>query len=119
MPLAHSADIPGADQAEQPRPSEGLYSGPWEDAALVDAGRAGRDDLEFVPLSDPASLKKLEAGDFLIAARGRRYFSNDALLSALKQSATPAFTVSLGQTKAIDVYALDNATLRLLNGLTP
>ena len=82
------------------------------------ARRAGRDDLECVPLSDPASLKKLEAGDFLIAARGRRYFSNDALLNALKQTPAPAFTVSLGRTKAIDVYALDDATLSLINGLT-
>jgi hypothetical protein len=82
------------------------------------AGRAGRDDIECLSLSDPAALKKLEAEDFIIAARGRRYHSNEALLDALAQSHAPAFSVSLGQTNAADVYTLDDATLKLVSDLT-
>ncbi|HST53826.1 MAG TPA: glycosyltransferase family 39 protein [Pyrinomonadaceae bacterium] len=82
------------------------------------ARRAGRDDVECVSLSDPAALAKLQAGDFIVAARGRRYHSNESLLSALERSAAPAFSVSLGETKAIDVYTLDDSTLRLISGVT-
>jgi hypothetical protein len=80
--------------------------------------RAGREDVECVSLSDPAALARLQAGDFIVAARGRRYHSNESLLSALERSAAPAFSVSLGETKAIDVYTLDDATLRLISGVT-
>ncbi|MFL6210590.1 MAG: hypothetical protein ACJ74W_17175, partial [Pyrinomonadaceae bacterium] len=55
-------------------------------------------------------------GDFIIAARGRRYFSNDALLSALRQTTTPAFRITVGTTPAADVYVLDERTLAAVNG---
>jgi len=74
------------------------------------AERAGRSDLVYVSLSDPEALKQLSEGDFLIDARGRRYFSNDALISALKQTAAPAFRVELGGVPAADVYLVDHAT---------
>jgi predicted membrane-bound dolichyl-phosphate-mannose-protein mannosyltransferase len=71
------------------------------------AGRAGRPDLQFVSLTDAQALKELEDGDFLIAARGRRYFSNEVLLSLLKQNIQPAFRVYAGEIPAADVYLLD------------
>ncbi|MGI9105224.1 MAG: glycosyltransferase family 39 protein [Pyrinomonadaceae bacterium] len=70
------------------------------------ARRAGRADLAFASLSDRVALDKFVAGDFLIAARGRRYFSNDALLAKLRQSVAPDFRVSLGEVPAVDVYIL-------------
>jgi hypothetical protein len=82
------------------------------------AQRAGRPDLTFVSLSDPPVLRELQPGDFLIVARGRRYFSNDALLNRLSQTAAPAFSVSLGQTKAADVYVVDDAILRAIADVT-
>jgi hypothetical protein len=82
------------------------------------AQRAGRADLRSVSLSDPAALRELEAGDFLLVARGRRYFSNDALLTKLSQTASPSFTVSLGETRAADVYVVDDRILRVIADVT-
>lgn len=78
------------------------------------AQQANRPDISCVSLSAPASLTEMRAGDFIIAARGRRYFSNDALLAALRQSTAPAFRVSLGAVPSIDVYVLDEASLALI-----
>jgi 4-amino-4-deoxy-L-arabinose transferase-like glycosyltransferase len=75
------------------------------------AERAGRYDLVHISLSDPEALKQLSDGDFLVDARGRRYFSNDALISALKQKAVPAFQIALGGVPAADVYLMDHATI--------
>ena len=74
------------------------------------AQQAGRPDLVFISSSDHNSLRMLGAGDFVIAARGRRYLSNDALLSGLRNSSVPAFRVSLGGVPAVDVYALNQST---------
>ena len=82
------------------------------------AQRAGRPDLTCVSLSDLPALRGLEAGDFLVVARGRRYFSNDALITKLSQTAAPAFTVSLGRTKAADVYVVDDVILRVIADAT-
>jgi hypothetical protein len=78
------------------------------------AQQVGRPDLVCVLLSDPLALKELSAGDLIIAARGRRYFSNDALLSRLRQTATPAFRVSLDGVPAAEVYILDQASLSII-----
>ncbi|MGB7924026.1 MAG: glycosyltransferase family 39 protein [Pyrinomonadaceae bacterium] len=75
------------------------------------AQQAQRPDLACVSLSDPAALQVLEAGDLVIVARGRRYFSNDRLVSVLRQSSAPAFRVSLGDVPAVEVYVLDDASL--------
>jgi hypothetical protein len=82
------------------------------------AQRAGRADLNCVSLSDPSALRELGAGDFLLVARGRRYFSNDALLTKLSRTASPSFTVSLGETKAAEVYVVDDAILRVIADAT-
>src|SRR6266542_271048 len=55
--------------------------------------RANRPDLVCILLSDPNALQQLREGDFVIDARGRRYFSNKPLLEALEQSSTPTFTI--------------------------
>lgn len=77
------------------------------------AQRANRSDLIFVSLSDFDALKQLKEGDFLIDARGRRYFSNDALLAELHKL-SPAFTISLSGVPAADVYQLDAGSLKVL-----
>ncbi|HEV7680677.1 MAG TPA: glycosyltransferase family 39 protein [Pyrinomonadaceae bacterium] len=75
------------------------------------AQRAGRPDLVCVFLSDPNELRQMREGDFMIDARGRRYFSNDAILAALKQSAEPAFRLSLGNVPSAAIYQLDRTSL--------
>ena len=71
------------------------------------AGQANRPDLVFVSISDPKALPELREGDFIVDARGRRYFSNEAIVSALKQTGAPAFTVSLGAVPSASIYLLD------------
>lgn len=71
------------------------------------AGRANRPDLVCLALSDREALARLREGDFVIDARGRRYFSNEQLLAALQQSGSPTFRVSLGDVPSASVYALD------------
>lgn len=75
--------------------------------AFYYAQHANRPDLNCVFLSDPNALKQLGEGDFVIDARGRRYFSNELVLSALEQSSTPAFRTSLGSVPSAAVYLLD------------
>ncbi|HKO63042.1 MAG TPA: glycosyltransferase family 39 protein [Pyrinomonadaceae bacterium] len=71
------------------------------------AQRAGRPDLVCVMLSDPKEWKQMSDGDFVIDARGRRYFSNELVLQTLRQATTPAFQVSLGSVHSASVYMLD------------
>lgn len=68
------------------------------------AKQANRPDLQCVLLSDPVVQAELKAGDLIIAARGRRYFSNEEFLSKLQQSRAPAFQVFLGEVTAAEVY---------------
>lgn len=75
------------------------------------AQRAGRPDLVCVFLSDPNELKQMREGDFVIDARGRRYFSNEVILAALEQSGPPAFRVSLGTVPSAAIYQLDRKSL--------
>ncbi len=79
------------------------------------AQQMNRDDLICVSLSDASALKEFGAGDFVIAERGRRYFSNDKLLSALRESSAPAFRLSLGRVPSAEIYMLDQASAALLN----
>jgi len=80
------------------------------------ANRSGRPDLVCLELSDPADLKQLQPGDFVIDARGRTYFSNQAMLMRLRSASGPAFTISVGTTPAVDVYVLDQKSLAALRG---
>ena len=74
------------------------------------ADLAGRSDLIPMSLSDQQAVKQLTAGDFVLIARGRRYFSNDAIVQRLPQVAAPVATVRLAGVPAIYVYGLDEAT---------
>jgi hypothetical protein len=75
------------------------------------ARRAGRDDLICVSLSDRAAVEQLSAGDFVVVARGRRYFSNDALVRRLEAAGRPAAALSLGGVPSARVFLLDEAAL--------
>jgi hypothetical protein len=80
------------------------------------ARRASRPDLICVELSDPLELEKLTPGDFVIDARGRTYFTNQAMLTRLRGAGQPAFTIALGATPAANVYFLDQKSLDALRG---
>ena len=105
-----------ADIARRAQPSA-LVANETITLASYYAGRAGRPDLLSVELSDPAELARLKPGDFLIDARGRTYFSNQAMLMRLRAASRPAFTVSIGATPAADVYVLDQNSLDALRGV--
>ena len=78
--------------------------------------RINRVDLRCQDLSDPRDLGQLRPGDFLIDARGRTYFSNQAMLMRLRNASAPAFGVSVGQVPAADIYQLDEKSLSALLG---
>ena len=79
------------------------------------AERAQRTDLICVSLSDPDALKQLRQGDFIIIARGRRYFSNDALITTLQTHSTPVFNLNLGVVPSAKIYQLDENSVRLVS----
>ncbi len=91
-------------------------AGEIPNTAAYYAQRANRPDLNSLELSDPDALKQLQPGDFVIDARGRTYFSNQAMLARLRNASQPAFNVSVGQTRAADVYLLDQKALAALRG---
>ncbi len=73
--------------------------------------QAHRPDLVSVSLSEQAARAELSAGDFVIAARGRRYHSNDAILALLSHTTAPVARSNVGATPAVEVYELDQTTL--------
>ncbi len=78
------------------------------------AQRAGRTDLTSIHLSDPAALKNVREGDFVVIARGRHYFDNDAVTRAVTESSAPAIQFSLGPTPSAAVYVLDAKSLEAI-----
>jgi hypothetical protein len=73
---------------------------------------AGRSDLISVSLSDKEAMRQFEAGDVVIIARGRRYFSNEALIARLEEQSAPTSTVSLGPVEAMRIFVLDDKSLQ-------
>lgn len=71
---------------------------------------AGRNDLSSVSLSDRAALAEFEAGDLVVVARGRRYFSNSELLARLMSEGRPSAVIYDGRVEAARVYVLDAVT---------
>jgi hypothetical protein len=65
-------------------------------------------------ISDPEALKQLALGDFVILARGRRYFSNDALVSSLGKT-SPDFHLTLGDVPSVEVFIMKSTTLEIVN----
>ena len=81
------------------------------------AQRQGRTDLVCISLSDPEAIKQLAVGDFVIVARGRRYFSNDALITALHDHASPVAEFKLGPVPSAKLYRLDQYSLEAVNSV--
>ncbi len=78
------------------------------------ADRAGRPDLVCISLSEPEAMQQLGAGDYIIIARGRRYFSNDRIISNLRDYATPFVELKLDTIPSAKLYELsatDNTDL--------
>jgi hypothetical protein len=82
------------------------------------AERHNRSDLVCVSLSDPEALQQLGIGDFVIVARGRRYFSNDNLTSALSARATSTLDLKLGPIASAKFYQLDQNSLSIITEAT-
>jgi hypothetical protein len=79
------------------------------------AARAGRIDLASISLSDRAALRELAAGDIIIVSRGRRYFSNDELISTLGRVSQPIAELSLEGVPSVRIYQLDENALRAVS----
>jgi 4-amino-4-deoxy-L-arabinose transferase-like glycosyltransferase len=86
-----------------------------ETPGLIDyyARLAGRSDLVSLSLSDHEAMRQFTAGDFVINARGRRYFSNEELVRSLQQSSEPALNLSLGRVPSVSIYELDERAARV------
>ncbi|HKG97930.1 MAG TPA: hypothetical protein VKA97_08960, partial [Pyrinomonadaceae bacterium] len=99
--------------ASRARPGARVAS---ESPSLVSyyAERESRADLVCVSLSDPEALKQLGVEDFVIIARGRRYFSNDAITSALRDNAVPVAELKLGVVPSAKIYQLDQPSLAIV-----
>ena len=104
-----------AEMAKRAAPNARVAS-EIQNVAEYYANRSNRPDLVCLELSDPADLKQLQPGDFVIDARGRTYFSNQAMLMRLRNASRPAFTISVGTIPAADVYVLDVQSLAALRG---
>ena len=81
-----------------------------------------RDDARDVgrlphPAPGNAARGALVPGDIIIVARGRRYYTNDALITELAEISRPAASISLGATPAASIYVLDAATIAALKQL--
>jgi hypothetical protein len=68
---------------------------------------AGRGDLVTLSLSEKEEMRQFAPGDFIIVARGRRYFSNEELLNKLQETSAPVAAISQGEVRAISLYLLD------------
>ncbi|MGB8506959.1 MAG: glycosyltransferase family 39 protein [Pyrinomonadaceae bacterium] len=78
---------------------------------------SGRDDLAPISLSERAALSRMTEGDVILLARGRRYFSNDALTQKFKSEGHPAAVLALGEVEAVQIYVLDKQNLELLSSV--
>ena len=67
----------------------------------------GREDIVSLSLSETEAIRQLEAGDFIIVARGRRYFSNEAEVARLEETSQPVANLSLGDIPAVKIFVLD------------
>ena len=70
------------------------------------AERDNRTDLVCISLSDPDAVQQLTAGDYIVVARGRRYFSNDSIISTLRDHSTPIAELKLGAVPSAKIYEL-------------
>jgi Dolichyl-phosphate-mannose-protein mannosyltransferase len=94
-----------AEVARRARPGARVAS---ETPGLIShyAKLAGRGDLVSVSLSDKEAIGQFAEGDFIVVARGRRYFSNEALVARLQEQSAPVASISLGTVPSIRIYVL-------------
>jgi hypothetical protein len=78
------------------------------------AQRANRPDLICLSLSDREALEQLTPGDFIIIARGRRYFSNDMLTTTVEKYTVPSAEFRLGTIPSANLYQLNDSTLSIV-----
>jgi len=79
------------------------------------AEREKRTDLICISLSDPEALKQLSNGDFIIVARGRRYFSNDGLITTLQNYVVPAAEFKLGSIPSAKLFEIHESSLSIVD----
>ena len=75
------------------------------------AERANRPDLICISLSDHEALKQLTPGDFLIIARGRRYFSNNTVTTYFQTYRGATAEFNLGSIPSAKLYKLDEGAV--------
>jgi Dolichyl-phosphate-mannose-protein mannosyltransferase len=78
------------------------------------AKQIGREDLVFVSLSDKSRVAALKSGDFIAAARGRRYFSNDELLKFL-ETISPVAEIKIDGISSAKIYQLNDENAAQIN----
>ncbi len=71
------------------------------------AAKKGRSDLKVISLSDKTAVSILTAGDLIVLAEGRRYFSNSAYIEFLKTDARPMNEIKLNGITAARIYQLN------------
>ena len=106
MTLISNYAVQGATVASE---TPGLYA--------FYAERLGRSDLRFVSLSDKDDAARLSANDFIVLAKGRRYFSNTAYYDYLQQEQWTMAEFDLGGVPAVSVYILDDAGAETIRAL--
>lgn len=75
------------------------------------ARKVGRADLVFVSLSDKQRIAELKIGDFIVIARGRRYFSNAGYQEYLESSAIPIGEIRIKDIRSASIYKLGEKSL--------
>lgn len=81
------------------------------------AEKIGRNDLQSVSLSDKENVRNLRVGDFVLAAEGRRYFSNDAYLQFLKTQTKPIERIPVNGIYSAEIFQLDEISLNEIRKL--
>lgn len=76
---------------------------------------AGRGDIISLSLSDKAAMKQFAEGDYIMVVRGRRYFSNEAIVTQLQEASAPASIVSTGRVPAIRIFELDERAVAAIS----
>lgn len=90
-----------------------------ETPALFDyyARKIGRDDITAVSLTDKSKVSKLNEGDFVVAARGRRYFSNVSYIEFFEKSGYETTEIKAGDIVSARIYLLDTASLAAVKAI--
>jgi hypothetical protein len=80
--------------------------------------RAGRTDLRSILLSDKTEANKLEVGDVIVIARGRRYFNNDKVIEEIKKAMPPTKIFYLGSIPSAEVFVLEKKGQDIVAAIT-